>query len=395
MFDMEARHIIEALRSGIPSRAVGRCFSEARPQIMKELSERLNQTSDGKSSGLIISGKYGEGKTHLLNTVFNMAHSQNMVVSCLSLSKETPLDKLHLVYQKIAGNTYLPMRRQPGFSQELEKITANSPLGSEMLMYSAKQLETDKLYFLLRSYFSTEEADEKFQLMGDLEGDFIAVGALKKIYRRIFNQPAKLSAPFSKTKNCGDYFAFLSHLFTQMGYNGWVILFDETELIGRLGKKSRLNAYRNMAYFLTPPKELESTFTLFALSASYDEDVIEGKHEYDNLAQYFPDHQEPMKSVLSALSRAPQLLPLTHDEIAEILTRIRDFHGKAYDWQPQVSTEELMAASINGGFLLRTRIRAVIEYLDQLYQYGDAGTTQINAPDRESFEETVSLEGIV
>ena len=41
MYDIEARHIIEALRSGIPSRAVGQYFSEARPKIMKEISDRL------------------------------------------------------------------------------------------------------------------------------------------------------------------------------------------------------------------------------------------------------------------------------------------------------------------------------------------------------------------
>ncbi len=39
MYDKEARHIIEALRSGIPSRAVGQYFSEARPRIMKEISD--------------------------------------------------------------------------------------------------------------------------------------------------------------------------------------------------------------------------------------------------------------------------------------------------------------------------------------------------------------------
>ncbi len=85
-FDMEARHIIEALRSGVPSRAVGQCFSEARPRIMRELSEHLEVVCNTqKSAGMIICGKYGEGKTHLLNTVFNMASYNNMVVSYLSL----------------------------------------------------------------------------------------------------------------------------------------------------------------------------------------------------------------------------------------------------------------------------------------------------------------------
>ena len=58
MYDIEARHIIEALRSGVPSRAVGQYFSEARPKIMKEISSRLEMVCDERrSSGMVISGK--------------------------------------------------------------------------------------------------------------------------------------------------------------------------------------------------------------------------------------------------------------------------------------------------------------------------------------------------
>lgn len=379
MYDMEARHIIEALRSGIPFRAVGQYFSEARPKIMKEISDRLDMVCEqGKSSGIIISGKYGEGKTHLLNTVFNLAHSNNMVVSYLSLSKETPMDKLYLVYQKLMQSTYLPKRQQAGFMHELEKISANSPVANEMLLYAAKQLETDKLYYLFRSF-----------LQADLEGDFIANVPLKKIYRRIFNQPVKYNVNFTKTKHCRDYFSFMSHLFMQMGYHGWVILIDETELMGRLGKKARLNAYRNMADFLLSDRCPESTFSIFALSASYAEDVIEAKHEYENLALIYPEEQEPARTVLDLLSRAPQLLPLTKDEIHEVLCKIQDFHGKAYEWTPNLSIESLAEATQSGGYLLRTKIRAAIEFLDQLYQYGKAGNTTINELGEEVYTEDV------
>lgn len=390
MYDLEARHIIEALRSGIPSRAVGQYFSEARPRVMKEISDRLDRVCEqGKSNGMIISGKYGEGKTHLLNTVFNLSHSNNMVVSYLSLSKETPMDKLYLVYQKLIQNTYLPKRQQPGFIHELEKISANSPVANEMLLYAAKQLETDKLYYLFRSYLNTEDSDEKFLLQADLEGDFIANVPLKKIYRRIFNQPVKYNTNFTKTKHCSDYFAFMSHLFTQMGYHGWAILIDETELMGRLGKKARLNAYRNMAHFLLPAERLEAVFSIFALSASYAEDVIEAKHEYENLAEIYPEEQEPARTVLDLLVKAPQLLPLTKEEMQEILCRIQDFHGRAYEWTPNLSVDSLAAVTQSGGYLLRTKIRAAIEFLDQLYQYGKAGKTTINELGEETFEEDV------
>lgn len=394
MFDMEARRIIEALRSGIPSRAVGQYFSEARPQIMKELSVRLDRVSEtGKSDGFVISGKYGEGKTHLLNTVFNMAHGANMVVSYLSLSKETPMDKLYLVYQKMISNTYLPGRQQPGFLQVLDGMTPNSPLASEMLVYAAKELDTDKLYYLLRSYMSTEDQEERFLLQADLEGDFVANGLLKKIYKRIFSQTAKYNVSFSKTKHCLDYFRFMSHLFGRLGYNGWVILVDETELMGRLGKKARLKAYGNMAHFLIPESRMESVFSMFALSSSYIEDVIEGKREFENLAVTYPDDQEPVKTVLNLLVKAPQLLPLTTDEIRQVLERVQEFHGKAYGWNPQVSVDTVVDAAQTGGYLLRTKIRGAIEFFDQLYLYGEAGRTKINELGKETFEEDVpSLE---
>ncbi len=392
MYDIEARHIIEALRSGVPSRAVGQYFSEARPRIMREISDRLDSVCDaGKSSGMIISGKYGEGKTHLLNTVFNLAHSNNMVVSYLSLSKETPMDKLYLVYQKVIQNTYLPRRQQPGFMQELEKISANSPVASEMLVYVLQQLETDKLYYLFRSYLNTEDSDEKFLLQADLEGDFVANAALKKIYRRIFNETVKYKVNFTKTKHCGDYFKFMSHLFTLMGYHGWVILIDETELMGRLGKKARLNAYRNMARFLLPERCPENTFSIFALSASYTEDVIEAKHEYENLEAVYPDEPEPARTVLDLLVKAPQLVPLTKEEISSVLGKIQDFHGRAYEWTPNLSLASLTESTQSGGYLLRTKIRAAIEFLDQLYQYGKAGNTTVNELGEETFTEEVPL----
>lgn len=392
MYDIEARHIIEALRSGISSRAVGQYFSEARPKILKDISDRLDMVCEqGKSNGMIISGKYGEGKTHLLNTVFNLAQSNNMVVSYISLSKETPMDKLYLVYQKIIQNTCLPKRQQPGFMYELGNLSAGNTIANEMLIYATRQLETDKLYYLFRSYLNTEDSDEKFLLQADLEGDFIANAPLKKIYRRIFNEPVKYNKNFTKTKHCGDYFSFMSHLFTLMGYNGWVILIDETELMGRLSKKARLNAYRNMAKFLMPEKSLESTFSMFALSASYVEDVIEGKHDYENLEAIYPEEQEPMKTVLDLLSRAPQLLPLTKEEINEVLYKIQDVHGKAYGWTPNLSISSLVESTQSGGYLLRTKIRSAIEFLDQLYQYGKAGKTTINELGEETFAEDVPL----
>lgn len=399
MIDFEARKIIEALRSGVSSRAVGQYFSSARKDLLSQLSKRLNDVCESRvSDGIIITGKYGEGKTHLLNTVFNMAHSNNMVVSIVSLSKETPFDKPYMVYQKLLSNTYLPKRLQPGFMDALINVTPNSPLAADMLAYTVKQLEIDKLYFLLRAYLHTDDMDEKFLLQSDLEGDFISNVNLKQIYRRIFSEKANFNENFSKTKHMDSYFSMISRLFLAMGYSGWVILFDEAELIGRLGKKARLKAYKNMASFLFPSESRQATYSIFAMTASYIEDVIESKHEFENLKEALlePKDHEAVEKTLRSIVSAKQLQPLSKEEILMVMEKLMDFYKKAYDWHPDIDMREILKSTDNRGYLLRTRIRACVECLDQLYQYNEVSDIRINELGQASYEEDIpSLEELM
>ena len=391
MSDFNARHVIEALRSGVPSRAVGEYFSEARPEMMNRIRRRMDAVREtGRSDGMLYTGRYGEGKTHLLNTVFSLATSSNMVVSYVSLGRETPMDKPYLLYQKLVDNTYLPGASQPGFRARLEELTQGSAASGELMAYAAKELETDKLYYLLRAFLGTQEEEERCAFLADLEGDFVTGAAIKKSYRRITGTPAKFNQNFSKVKHGMDYFRFLSHMFRQFGYDGWVLLFDEAELIGRLGKRARAKSYRTMQAFLCPESRLENVFSLFALSSSFVEDVIDKRHEYDNVGAAFADDPESHKAAcaaLDAMTKAPELAPLTENEIRQVLMSVQDFHGRAYDWHPEVSADAIYAATESGGYLLRTKIRAAIEFFDQLYQYGQAGKTRIAALGRERFDE--------
>ena len=391
MADFKAMHVIEALRSGVPSRTVGAYFSEARPAMLNKIRTELEKTRDsGVSSGMIFRGSYGEGKTHMLNTVFSIASEEKMAVSYVSLGKETPLDKLHVLYGRLMANTYLPGKEQPGFRTLLEEMTPGSGSAGELLAYTATELETNKIYHVLKAIWGAQDEEEKALLLQDLEGEFLSNAAVKKSFRRATGKPAQFNLSFSKTKHCMDYFAFMSSLFRKAGMRGWVILFDEAELIGRMGKKARAKSYRNMQEFLLPAGRLEGTFSLFAFSSSFTEDVIDKKHEFENADMIFADDAAALKAVknsLNAIINSPELASLTKDEILQVLESIQEFHAWAYDWQPKLSPETIYANTEAGGYLLRTKIRAAIELLDQLYQYGEAGKIKITELGKESFEE--------
>ena len=391
MFDFNARHIIEALRSGVPSREVGEYFSEARPGMRAKIASRLQAArEENKSGGMIFKGKYGEGKTHMLHTAFTMAAENNMVVSMVALGKETPMEKPWELYRKLIANTWLPGARQPGFREKVEELTAGSSLTSELLAYTATQLDTNKLYFLLAAMTRTQDEDERAAFMADLEGDYAGQPLIKRSYRRISGSPARFSENFSKTKHWRDYYCFMSHFFHQLGYDGWVILLDEAELIGRMGKKTRMKSYLRIQDFLKPDPRLENTVTLLAFSESYQADVIEKRKEFQGVKDILGEGTEEARAaeaVLNAFLTAPELSPLSREEVLQVLRDIEQFHALAYDWQPNVPEEEIYRATEKGGYLLRTKLRGAIELLDQLYQYGEAGGIRIGKLDVESLEE--------
>ena len=395
MFDFNARHIIEALRSGVPSREVGEYFSESRPAMRARIEAKLKAArEEEKSGGMIFTGRYGEGKTHMLHTAFNLASENNMVVSMVSLGKETPMDKPWELYRRLIANTWLPSARQPGFREKIEEMTAGSSLASELFAYTATELDTNKLCFLLKALTQTEDEEERAAFMADLEGDFAASPLIKRSYRRISKTPAKFSENFSKTKHWQDYYFFMSHFFRQLGYDGWVILLDEAELIGRMGKKTRARSYLRMQDFLKPDPRLEKTVTLLAFSASYEEDVIQKRKEFQCVQDVFGENTEEGRAaaaVLNGILSAPELGTLSREEVVQVMRDIEQFHALAYDWQPNVPAEEIYRATEAGGYLLRTKIRGAIELLDQLYQYGEAGSIRVGALATESLEEEEEL----
>jgi len=99
-----------------------------------------------------------------------------------------------------------------------------------------------------------------------------------------------------------------------------------------------------------------------------------------------------MKSVLDAIVKAPQLKPLTHDEMQQILEKIVRFHAKAYDWQPNVKLQELLERVDKSGYLLRSKIRSAIEYLDQLYLYQTEEESLVGELEEGHYEEETEEE---
>ena len=392
--DWEARHLIEALRSGIPSRRVGKYFSSSRRELIDSIKEDMSEVAEGKSKGRVIIGKYGEGKTHMLNTIFSLSQEDNYVVSLVSISKETPPNNLVGLYKRIIENTYLPSSNESGILGVFEGLSPESEKANEMFLYALKKLPSDKLYYVFRTLLSSSghRDDDIDALDADLRGYFVNLGTLKKLYTKYCDEKASFRESFVQKKHTFDYFCFMAKLFRTMGYKGWVILFDEAELIGRMPRKSRENAYLNINRFLNPVPLLEGVYSVFAFSSSFSDEVIAGKNEYSEVALSTKSEEErrAMTDTLDRITKGTELKSLSMEELNASVESIVDLYRKAYDRNIECDVPSLTAMASRSGFLLRTKIRAAVEALDQIYQYGDIGEVQAVKVNGEDISEMIS-----
>src|SRR4029077_9490643 len=74
---------------------------------------------------------------------------------------------------------------------------------------------------------------------------------------------------------------FLAPLIQAAGYAGWVVLFDEVELIGRYSFKQRARSYAELARWAGKLRSGGSpgVAASFAITADYDAAVLQDRHD--------------------------------------------------------------------------------------------------------------------
>lgn len=376
MRDFESVRIIETLRSGVSSRHLSALFSYGRESLLEMVQRDLDGlAARGGSRAVVLRGDYGEGKTHFLNTVFNLAQQRNFAVSFVVLSKETPFHRLDRVYPKVACETYLPGENEAGLEALLRDIRPDSKVAAELLAFAQDELHP-KIACVLGNYFQAPESYHVHLLHRDLVGDWLPLPELKSLHRFNFGRPVKIEK-FTPRLHVWDYFRLLAHLIRVRGFAGWVILFDEFELVGTLGIAARGEAYWNLGRLLFPGESagLEATHTIFSTFSGFWSVRLLAERRPDLeevparlLAKGEPRKAETVRRVLNTLLQEPvNLEPLTTAEIRRMLEKVAELHARAYGWEPAVDLDKLLTVTKHAR--LRTKIRYTLEYLDLKYLY--------------------------
>lgn len=375
MNSSEAIFVIESLRSGIPTRRSTRLLPDIRESVSSRILGDLSRFDEGVvPPGRLIWGQYGQGKTHALTTIEHLALDHNFAVSRISLSREVSCHNLLHFYSQIASRIRTPDSTLDGIQQYLNRMQP-AEIGKSVLFEGGRYTNALPLQVLDDYYFA--EGEDKEKLYGDLVGVRLPVSELGRIHRMIKGS-AQPNFKFKASEHATAYFGLMADIIQLSGFEGWVILIDEVELIGRLGKLSRFNAYKNLNWLLNWQGTMKyPIYTVAAAATRLQDDLWYGKTNDDRTIM--PELARIRCGDASAWeitqfftraidADALKILPAQESDLVLLLDTITQLHGEAYQWAAAMSSADLIRHL--GAQPVRTYIRAALEYLDLDYLYG-------------------------
>ncbi|MEB3336621.1 MAG: BREX system ATP-binding domain-containing protein, partial [Leptolyngbyaceae bacterium] len=265
--------VVESLRAGIPTRTSTKELPDLRASLTSLIHQDLTQFAAGKRPpGRLAWGPYGQGKTHALTTVEHVALDLGFVVSRVSLSREVSCHHLFNFYGRVAAAIRTPDSKILGMTRALNRKRADDLLGTPLKAHDRYIHPLPAI--ILEDYFLTT-GEEQDLLYSDLMGTRASMTDVKRIHRACRGEPLpKFEVNFRATEHGSAYFGMMADAIALCGYKGWVILIDEVELIGRLGKVGRLQAYVNLNWLLNWSKTLPyPIYTLGVVASSLRNDV--------------------------------------------------------------------------------------------------------------------------
>jgi hypothetical protein len=352
----------------------------------------------------------------MLATIEHVALDLGLAVSRVSLSREVSCHHLLNFYGRIASQLRVPDSKMLGLARALSRKTVNNLLNSPIIQ-PGRYIHPLPTLVLEDYLLSTGEEQE--MLYGDLTGTRLTMTELKRLHRLCRGEAMpRFETNFRATQHGSAYFGMMADAIALCGYKGWVLLIDEVELIGRLGKVSRLQAYRNLNWLLNwseqpwhpePPlsnasDELFSAcpypiYTVGVVASSLRNDVWfsgtntpsakNDRTQIPDLAaeKFGPKAAAEMKQFFeTAISpQCPTIKPLDMNSLSNWLEQIVKLHGIAYDWDAHLDLHALIQAI--GSQPIRTHIRATLESLDIAYTYRETFTPAVTHLIETSVEE--------
>ena len=158
----------------------------------------------------------------------------------------------------------------------------------------------------------------------------------------------KQSTSISARELARQRFRFAGRLLRAAGHAGWVVLFDEVELIGRYSVLQRGRSYAELARRLGNDAADPGTplLAVLAMTDDFEAAVLTGKDDLVQIPAKLRAKQSPEWDETAALAEAGMrhiehdmvlLEPPDDDDLDRAYAALRQLHADAFGWSPDVA----------------------------------------------------------
>jgi hypothetical protein len=347
---LRARRAIEALRCGVPNRDAVAVLGSGQDRIEDRFVAVLDAAGTTRGSGsrsLLIGGGFGAGKSHVLEHLATLARDRGFVVSRIVISKETPLHDPAKVLRAAIESAVLPGGAEDAVPEAAAALDTDTPAYAEFLHWVSTSGAVDERFALTLSLLPrvrTSDADFAELIVRFWSGDPISTTELRRQSRRVGRSRPSLPAVPAR-QLARQRFRFLARLFAAAGYEGWVLLFDEVELIGRYTPLQRGRSYAELAGWLRadPDDPASPMVSVVAMTDDFDAAVLTAKGDHRAIPEKLRAKQTAEFDVLASAAEAGmraversmiRLQPPDEAELARTYGRLKVLHGEAFEWDP-------------------------------------------------------------
>jgi hypothetical protein len=388
--------MMNALSSGVVPRRGLEYIAVGRRKETETFVRDLDDTAAGGGAFRFISGRFGNGKSFMIQMIRNYAMDKGFVVMDADLSIDRRLTGSRKeglnTYVELVKNMSIRTRPDNGALEPLlqewidsaeeaaRKELGRDPNDAEIearLKKSVSGLSTlpyynDFLKVVMSYYRDSRDGVEDIPALRWLRGEM----ELKRDVR------SKLG--IDSVINDSNWYGFIkiwAEFVVGLGYKGLVVFLDEAVVLYKLqNRASRSNNYERLLTMFNDIMQGKSSYLSMYVCGTpeFIEDSNRGLFSYEALksrliqGKYENGYDNYLGPVIN-------LRPLTKEEIYVLLRTIRDLHEQRYGYTSGVDDEKLqiylgtVLSSVSSSMVTPREItRDLISLLDTLHQNPDA-----------------------
>ncbi|PJJ28459.1 ATP-binding protein [Lacrimispora celerecrescens] len=402
-----ANILINALKGGVVPRIGLEYITVGRTQEIAAILHDIEMIEDGSASFRFIVGKYGSGKSFLLQTIRNYATAKGFAVVDADLSPE----------RRFAGTKGQGLATYKELIQNLS--TKSKPDGGALPLILEKWISGIQASIRAQSdaegeAFNRLVEKQIYVVAGSLEGMVNGFEFAKAVaaYWRAYQQDdaamksnvlkwfrgeyasrkeakADLDINFIVTDETWyDFLKLFAVFLVNAGYKGLLVFIDELVNIYKIPNSiTRQNNYEKILTMYNDVLQGKAKHIGFLIGGTPQciEDKYKGMFSYEALRSRLAEGHfatEEMKDLTAPIIR---LQMLTQEEVYVLVEKLRDIHAQLYSYTPTMNHEDLLYFltveynRVGAGTHITPReiIRDFIELVNILHQNPNSSVSDI------------------